>query len=231
MSHRQAHVRSPLEGPVKGSLHQGFGITVHTSPLHYTSSGGSVLTRCSPPERHLGRSSGRTPGSRYGHMLPTRRDSGRPSRASPPRMPLPKLSPSSVGHRSGSPNVRGRILTNPSIPALGNGSDRGRTFSLAPVEGSSSTECEGDAWLSHAAAQGEWHHPHGSSCSVRVQRGLDTWEASAAASPPGQSGQVTPSAAGRASQWCDRQRPPGPHRACPLVARGVHATLSPSVEP
>ena len=68
-------------------------------------------------------------------MLPTRRDSGRPSCASPPRMPLPKLSPSSVGHRSGSPNIRGCILTNPSIPALSNGSDRGCRFSLAPVEG------------------------------------------------------------------------------------------------
>ena len=164
-------------------------------------------------------------------MLPTRRDSGRPSRTSPPRMPLPKLSPSSVGHRSGSPNVRGRILTNPSIPALGNGSDRGCRFSLAPVEGASSTDYEGDARLAHAAAQGQRHHPHGSSRYVRVQRGLDTWEASAAASPPGQSGQVAPSAAGRASRRWDRQRPPGRHRACPLVARGVHATLSPSIEP
>ena len=118
---------------------------------------------------------------------------------------MPKLSPSSVGHRSGSPNVRGRILTNPSIPALGNGSDRGCRFSLAPVEGASSTDYEGDARLAHAAAQGQRHHPHGSSSYVRVQRGLDTWEASAAASPPGQSGQVAPSAAGRASRRWDRQ--------------------------
>lgn len=160
-------------------------------------------------------------------MLPTRRDSGRPSRASPPRMPLPKLSPSSVGHRSGSPNVRGRILTNPSIPALGNGSDRGCTFSLAPVEGSSSSDCEGDAWLAHAAAQGQWHHPHGSSCCVRVQRGLDTWEASAAASPPGQSGQIAPSATGRASR---RWGPAAPARASsrlpPRCPRGTRHPLT-----
>ena len=127
---------SPLEGhcevPAQGS------VTVHTSPLSLAQ-GGSVITHCSPPEGQLGRSSGRTPSSRYGHMLPTRRDSSRPSRISS-KDALAQAFTLKRGASLGQPQHRGRILTNPSIPALRNRADRGRTFPLAPIEGSSSTE-------------------------------------------------------------------------------------------
>ena len=112
----------PLEatlGPARGL------VTVHTAP--FACLGGLVLTHCSPPEGHLGRSSGRTPGSRYGHMLPMRRDSGQPHHFSPKDSPAQAFTLRRWASL-GQPKCRGCILTNPSIPVLGYGMIEGARF-------------------------------------------------------------------------------------------------------
>ena len=200
-------------GPARGS------VTVHTSP--FACLGGLVLTHCSPPEGHLGRSSGRTPGSRYGHMLPMRRDSGQPHRFFPKDAPAQAFT-LRCWALLGQPKCRGCILTNPSIPALGYGANRGRTFLLAPIKGSSST-------IMREMLGGHTHRRgNGTTPTAAVVRYM-----SSVAQTPG-SPQWQPLGAIRAGcSLCHRQgqpvaplagSPPGPHCTCPFCGLAALGT-------
>ena len=120
-----------LTFPLGATLGPAWGsVTVHTAP--FACLGGLVLTHCSPPKGHLGRSSGRTPGSRYSHMLPMRGESGQPHHFSPKDAPAQAFTLRRWASL-GQPKCRG------CIPALGYGADQGGMFLLAPIGGSSST--------------------------------------------------------------------------------------------
>ena len=111
---------------------------------------------------------------------------------------------------------------NPSIPALGYGADQGRTFLLAPIEGSSSTVMR-EMLGGHTHCRG-----NGTTPTAAV-----VWYMSSMAWTPG-SPQWQPLGAIRAGcSLCDRQgqpaaplagSPPGPHCTCPFCGPAALGT-------